>query len=94
MPAVHRHGDLRSCGSVTIATGQATVFANFKPVSVTGDLNSHGGGATLSTNNPGTVFAGFKPVTMQGSLATRDPRKHHTGPATKTATGSPDVFAG
>lgn len=94
MPAVHRHGDLRACGSANIVVGQGTVFVNGLPLSVLGDPNTHGGGTTLSSNNPGTVFAGGLLVTMVGSLATPDPIPGHSGPATKAASGSPNVFIG
>lgn len=92
MPAVHRHGDLRACGATNIVVGQGTVFANGLLVSVLADPNSHGGGTTLSSNNPGTVFAGGKLVTMVGSLATSDPLKGHVPAITKAAIGSPNVF--
>lgn len=94
MPAVHRHGDLRACGAANVVVGQGTVFANGKLLSVLGDVNTHGAGNTLSSNNDGTVFAGNKLVTLQGSLAAPDSVGHPgIPPATKCVVGSPNVNA-
>lgn len=51
MPAIHRNTDARSCGATTIVAGQSNVYANDLLVSVSGDPNSHGGGALSAANN-------------------------------------------
>ena len=50
MPAIHRNTDPRACGATTIVSGQSTVYANDKLISVNGDPNSHGGGALAAAN--------------------------------------------
>jgi len=44
MLGIHRHGDSRACGATTVVTGQTTVFADGKLVSVDGDPNTDGNG--------------------------------------------------
>ena len=51
MPGVHRNGDPRVCGALTIVTGQNSVYANGRLIAVNGDQNSHGGGNLISGSN-------------------------------------------
>jgi hypothetical protein len=44
MPAAHRQFDGRSCGAITIVSGQGSVYVNNKLWAVDGDQNSHGAG--------------------------------------------------
>jgi uncharacterized Zn-binding protein involved in type VI secretion len=68
--AIHRQDDLRECGATTIVSGQSTVYAGGKLVSVDQDLNSHGGGAlTAATKN---VFINGKMVVNVGDSAAAD----------------------
>ena len=68
--AIHRQDDSRSCGATTIVSGQSTVFAGGKLVSVDQDLNSHGGGAlSAATKN---VFINGKMVVNVGDSAAAD----------------------
>lgn len=70
MPAIHRQDDSRACGATTIVTGQSTVYAGGKLVSVNGDENTDGGGAlTAACNN---VFAGGMLVVNVGDSAAPD----------------------
>ncbi len=68
--SIHRQDDSRTCGATTIVSGQSTVYAGGKLVSVDGDENSDGGGAlTAATNN---VYAGGKMVVNVGDSAASD----------------------
>ena len=91
---IHRHGDSRLCGATTTVTGQSTVYANGKLVSVNGDPNTDGAGALSAGSN--NVYAGGKKVvnhTPDGSAAdSLCPLAPHCAPV--TAAGSPDVFVG
>jgi uncharacterized Zn-binding protein involved in type VI secretion len=51
MTNAHRHQDPRSCGAVTIVTGQSLVRVDGKLWAVEGDQDSHGGGALI----PGSI---------------------------------------
>ena len=51
MPGVHRNGDPRVCGALTIVTGQNSVYANGRLIAVNGDQNSHGGGNLIAGSN-------------------------------------------
>jgi len=90
MPAIHRNGDARACGATTIVTGQSTVFANGKLVSVNGDENSHGAGALIAGSK--NVFAeGIAVVNNTPDSAAEDDEEHVN---TQTAAGSLNVFVG
>ena len=92
MPAIHRHGDARVCGATTIVSGQDSVKANGKLVSVDGDLNTHGAGA-LTAGSKGVFINGKAVVNNTPDAAAADLIPH--APAlTKTAGGSPNVFVG
>ena len=91
MPAVHRHGDPRTCGASTIVSGQSTVFIGGQLAAVQNDQNTHGGGQLNASVNPGTVFIEGKLVVAVGSSAQPD-RALHVNPA--AASGSGDVFLG
>lgn len=68
--AIHRQDDSRSCGATTIVSGQSTVYAGGKLVSVNGDENTDGGGAlSAATNN---VYAGGIMVVNVGDSAASD----------------------
>lgn len=89
---VHRHGDARICGATTIVSGQSTVFANGKLISVDGDPNTHGGGA-LNASAKNVYCEGILVVNHTADTASPDalcPVPPHCGPS--TAQGSPDVF--
>ena len=88
MPAIHRNGDARACGATTIVTGQSTVFANGKLVSVNGDENSHGAGALIAGSK--NVFAeGIAVVNNTPDFAAEDDEGDVD---TLTAAGSSNVF--
>jgi uncharacterized Zn-binding protein involved in type VI secretion len=70
MPGIHRHDDSRACGATTIVTGQSTVFAENRLISVEGDGNSDGGGALSASGN--TVFINGMPVIVLGDSASPD----------------------
>ena len=96
MAAIHRHGDLRSCGATTIVSGQSSVFANGKLVSVNGDNNTDGGGA-LSAACRSVYAGGILVVNHTPDSAAPDglcpiPGGPHCAP--ETAEGSPNVFVG
>lgn len=68
--SIHRQDDSRTCGATTIVSGQSTVYAGGKLVSVDGDENSDGGGAlTAATNN---VYINGKMVVNVGDSAAAD----------------------
>lgn len=95
MPAAHRHGDSRSCGATTVAS-QSTVLVNSKAWSVSGDSNSHGGGAlTSSVTN---VFINGKAVCVAGDTGAvdslYDPLTAPQHITTNATNGSPDVLVG
>jgi len=93
MPAIHRNGDARACGATTIVTGQSTVFANGKLVSVNGDENSHGAGALIAGSK--NVFAeGISVVNNTPDGASADNLLINLHSAPVTASGSPNVFVG
>ena len=68
--AIHRQDDSRSCGATTIVSGQSTVYAGGKLISVDGDLNSHGGGALAAATKD--VFVNGKMVVNVGDSASAD----------------------
>ena len=89
---VHRHGDARICGATTVVSGQSTVFANGRLVSVDGDPNTHGGGA-LNASAKNVYCEGILVVNHTADTAAPDalcPIPPHCGPS--TAAGSPNVF--
>jgi uncharacterized Zn-binding protein involved in type VI secretion len=68
--AIHRQDDSRSCGATTNVTGQSTVYAGGKLVSVDGDPNSHGGGNLIAATK--NVFINGKKVVNVGDSASAD----------------------
>lgn len=57
MPSVHRVGDQRACGAVTIDTGLNTkVMVEGVPAAVVGMLDSHTNLGALISASPGTVL--------------------------------------
>lgn len=91
---VHRDGDPRICGAVTIVQGNNSVFCNSKLVSVDQDPNSHGGGNLNASNKQ--VYVHSKLVVNHSpepaspdSLCDSDA---HCNPV--TSGGSPNVFVG
>ena len=92
MPAVHRHGDARVCLATTIVSGQSTVYANGRLVSVNGDINTHGAGALIAGSN--NVFAEGKAVVNNTPDAALIDTLGHAPALTKTAAGSSDVNVG
>jgi hypothetical protein len=96
MPAVHRHGDLRTCGATTTVTGQNSVFINGKLASVLDDPNSHGRGQLTASNNTGSVFVGGKLLVLLDSGSQPDLLCQVIGPPhcnPRASSASPDVFA-
>jgi uncharacterized Zn-binding protein involved in type VI secretion len=97
MPAAHRHGDPRTCGAVTVAGGQSTVFSDGVLWAVAGDTNSHGGGALNASQS--TARCEGRAVIVSGDSAAPDnlcpwpgPGGAHCAPA--AAGGSGKTFAG
>lgn len=93
--SVHRNGDARSCGASTIVSGQSTVFANGKLVSVDADRNSHGGGALQASCNQ--VFVNGKLVVKKGNSASPDslcPDEGGEHCSPNATSGSGNVFVG
>jgi len=70
MAAIHRQDDSRTCGATTIVTGQSTVYAGGKLISVDGDGNTDGGGA-LSTSH-GSITINGKGIIVVGDSAAPD----------------------
>lgn len=70
MPAVHRHGDARSCGATTIVSGQSSVFVETKLFSVQGDPNTHGNGQLIAGSS--AVKINNIPVIVVGNSASAD----------------------
>lgn len=95
MPAIHRNNDSRSCGAKTVVSGQSTVLANGKLVSVNSDPNTHGqGNINASCKN---VFINGKLVTINGNSARADslcPDEGGKHCSPSTTSGSDNVFAG
>lgn len=92
---IHRNTDSRTCGAGTIVSGQRTVFANSKLVSVNADPNNHGAGALIAACNQ--VFINGKMVVIVGNSAAPDSLcpplgGAHCAPA--SSSGSGDVFVG
>ena len=96
MPAIHRHEDARTCGATTVVSGNTTVYANSKLISINGNVNSHGAGAL--TAGSGDVFIGGIAIvnnTPDGAAADSlciPLGGAHCSPS--TAAGSPDVNVG
>ncbi len=95
MPLIHRDGDLRLCGAITIATGQTSVYLNGKLIAVEGDQCSHGGGALISTSGS-TLYIEGKRAIVVGDYAERDALCGEDRPPQHCRpipiTGSGDVF--
>lgn len=86
MTAVHRNGDIRSCGATTVVSGQSTVFVEGNLFSVDGDPNTHGGGALIATGT--TVKINDKAIIVVGDPAQTDSFSH---PNPSAAAGSGTV---
>jgi uncharacterized Zn-binding protein involved in type VI secretion len=92
--AIHRQDDSRSCGATTIVSGQSTVYAGGKLVSVNGDGNTDGGGAlSAATNN---VFIGGIMIVNVGDSAAPDslcpiPGGAHCSPSASSGLDSVQV---
>ena len=91
---VHREDDGRICGAATDVINQGDVFANWKLVSSTGDINTHGAGHLVG--NADEVYVHNILVCGDVALASADDlcpaAGGHCGPNTNS--GSPDVFVG
>lgn len=91
---VHRVGDDRVCGAVTVLNGNTTVFANNQLIAVDGDTNSHGSGELIAHSNH-FYCHGILVVNHTADSAHPDnlcPPEPHCTPS--TAEGSPDVWVG
>jgi uncharacterized Zn-binding protein involved in type VI secretion len=55
MPFSHRETDVRSCGAITIVTGQNFVMVDGKLWAVNGDNNTDGDGALISSKTYVTI---------------------------------------
>jgi hypothetical protein len=73
MPFCHRIGDFRACGASTVpGPGQiGLVLIDGQPWAVSGDLDSHGGGALTSTLATFITINGI-PVVVVGDPAAPD----------------------
>jgi uncharacterized Zn-binding protein involved in type VI secretion len=94
MAAIHRDGDSRACRATTIASGQSTVFAGGKLISVDGDGNTDGGGA-LSTSHS-TITINGKGIIVVGDSAAPDalcpiPGGAHCAPNASSGLGTVTV---
>jgi uncharacterized Zn-binding protein involved in type VI secretion len=94
MAAIHRQDDSRTCGATTIVSGQSTVFAGGKLISVDGDGNTDGGGA-LSTSHASITING-KGIIVVGDSAAPDslcpiPGGPHCAPNASSGLGSVTV---
>ena len=92
--AIHRDGDSRACGATTVAT-QTTVKAGGENVAVSGDPNSHGGGA-INASGTKNVFIGGVLVSNVGDPAGADSLciplgGAHCGPSTTSGLASVQV---
>lgn len=92
MPGVHRDGDSRFCGAVTIVTGQSTVKVEGKLVAVEGDESDHRpGGALISVYGSTVKIGGKKVIVAVGDKASPD-SKRHPAPPTDPSTASTTVI--
>ncbi len=94
MAGVHRNGDARVCGASTVVSGNSTVFANGKLVSVSGDPNSHNDGALIHSGT--TVFVEGINIIINGDSAAPDALCVPIGPphcVPSASSASPNVFA-
>lgn len=67
---IHRVGDSRVCGAVTVGSGNSTVYADGSLVAVNGDPNSHGAGNLIASAN--NVYCEGKLVVLNGDSASAD----------------------
>lgn len=94
MQPVHRVTDTRTCGAATVASTR-NVLINGLSISLTGDTNSHGGGALTGTAR--NIFVNGLSVVVVGSPAAPDslcPTAGGAHCAPAASTGSPNVFIG
>lgn len=97
MSAVHRNGDSRKCGAVTVSSQSRNVFVNGKLWAIQGDQNSHGAGSLIEgTNN---IYIGGIPVINLGDNASPDslcgaPGQPPTHCSPSATSGSSNVFCG
>jgi len=94
MAAIHRQDDSRTCGATTIVSGQSTVYAGGKLISVDGDNNTDGGGA-LSTSHSNITING-KGIIVVGDSAAPDslcpiPGGPHCAPNASSGLGTVTV---
>lgn len=68
MPDVHRQDDSRICGATTIVSGQSTVKAGGKLISVVGDLDSHGAGSFVD-NGRKVLINGKRVIAVSDSAS-------------------------
>ena len=91
MPKAHRNTDLRACSATTSVVGQSTVKVNSLLWAVKDDPNSHGAGNLINTVTTvrieGKLVIVHSPDPATGDLA------GHLPSSTKTAQGSPNVYA-
>lgn len=98
MRSIHRIGDLRACGAATIPAGSPSsrgVLINGQVVSLSGDVNTDGGGPLAGSAT--RVLVNGIPVVLSGDPAGPDALclvlgGLHCAPA--AAQGSPNVFVG
>lgn len=97
MAQAHRISDLRTCGAATIvgSAPDRNVYVNGLLISVTGDVNSDGGGVLTGTAR--NVLVKGLPVVVVGSPSGPDslcpiPGGPHCAPA--AASGSTNVLIG
>jgi len=89
MANAHRNNDPRTCGALTVVTGQNKVYAGSELISVVGDPNSHGNGNFL--DNGRKVFINGKRVIGVGDAAETD-NASHANPAAQGFIGT--IFIG
>jgi hypothetical protein len=89
MPRAHRQGDQRFCGSVTVVSGQSTVYINGVLAAVEGDESTHEFGGLIAGSS-GT-YINNKRVIVKGDTATIDD-VFHIPPWPYPKTFSADVY--
>lgn len=68
---VHRRNDLRDCNART-RTQCTNVRANYKPISISGDTNTHSGGGLVPSITKGKVHVNGRPVILLRDSAKSD----------------------
>jgi uncharacterized Zn-binding protein involved in type VI secretion len=90
MPKVHRDGDARVCGAVTVVEGQSSVYVNGKLWAVEGDPNSHNEGRLIASGS--SVYINGKKVIVHAPDDATADLAGHPPATTKTAEGSGSVY--